>query len=66
MLRRNQAAMAGLCFVALEVFVAVAAGVISPHDPLAQAITQRLRPPLWVADSGQSYILGTTNWGGTC
>jgi peptide/nickel transport system permease protein len=63
MLRRNRGALVGLCFVALEVVVAISAGAISPHDPLAQAITQRLRPPLWVADSGQSFILGTDQLG---
>jgi len=43
--RRNPAAMAGLVIVVTLLVVAAFAPLIAPHDPLAQTLANRLKPP---------------------
>ena len=43
--RRNPAAMAGLVIVVALLVVAAFAPLIAPHDPLAQTLANRLKPP---------------------
>ncbi len=50
---RNRAAVAGLLMVLVVVFLAVAAPLISPHDPIAQASRERLAPPSDLHPLGQ-------------
>ena len=42
---RNRIALLGLALVLAITFVAVAAPILSPHDPVAQAARERLTPP---------------------
>lgn len=56
-LKRNKAAMVGLFFVILLVVVAIFAGVIAPHDPYAQNLEYRLKPPT------AQHLLGTDDYG---
>jgi peptide/nickel transport system permease protein len=41
------------------VLMAVLAPLISPHDPLAQVLTDRLKPPAWLVGGSPNYLLGT-------
>nr|WP_245984651.1 hypothetical protein [Biomaibacter acetigenes] len=56
-LKRNKAAMVGLFFVILLVVVAIFAEVIAPHDPYAQNLEYRLKPPT------AQHLLGTDDYG---
>jgi peptide/nickel transport system permease protein len=43
--------------------LAVFAGAIAPHDPYAQSLLRRLRPPVWQARGSWAYPLGTDGFG---
>ncbi|HSB68093.1 MAG TPA: ABC transporter permease [Candidatus Methylomirabilis sp.] len=62
-LARNKAALIGLLILLGVVVAAVCAPLVSPHDPLAQAITHRLKPLAWSDPTGQTYLLGTDHLG---
>src|SRR4029079_13449635 len=47
----------GMCLLA------VFASVIAPHDPYAQNLALRLRPPVWDDRGSWAYPLGTDNFG---
>ena len=51
--------LVGGSLVALIVLLAVLAPWISPHDPLAQVLTDRLKPPAWLPGGSLTYLLGT-------
>ena len=40
-----------------------AAPLLSPHDPQAQTLEDRLRPPRWAENGSRAYLLGTDNLG---
>ncbi|MBI1801566.1 MAG: ABC transporter permease [Chloroflexi bacterium] len=56
-------ALIGGLMVALVVLASIFAEAISPHDPLAQEITQRLRPPFWMEGGTGANLLGTDSLG---
>ncbi|GAC1326937.1 MAG: ABC transporter permease [Chloroflexota bacterium] len=56
-LRRNRAALVGLGVIALLVFTAAFAPVLTPYDPYRVALDQRLQPP------GNGHLLGTDELG---
>jgi peptide/nickel transport system permease protein len=62
-LARRRTALFGLLVVAIAVFTAVLAPVISPFDPLEQDISQRLREPGWHDAQGRAHPLGTDHLG---
>lgn len=41
------------------VLMAILAPLISPHDPLAQVLVDRLKPPAWLPGGTTEYLLGT-------
>ena len=45
--------------VLVVVICAITAPLIAPHDPIAQDLSLRLKPPLWQQDSVAGYPLGT-------
>ncbi len=55
--------IAGLVLLLGMFGVALLAPHIVAHDPYAQRITERLRPPLWQAGSGRPHLLGTDQLG---
>jgi peptide/nickel transport system permease protein len=57
-LRRNHLAVIGLMIVGILLFVAAFAPWLSPHDPIAQDLSQRLLPP-----GSPGHILGTDDFG---
>lgn len=54
-----------LCFIVLVVLIAVAllAPVLAPHDPNAQSLLSRLRPPIGFEKYKVGYFLGTDELG---
>jgi len=52
-LMRNRPALVGMVFIAIFVLGALLASVISPYDPMAGALADRLKPP------GGVHVLGT-------
>lgn len=52
-----------VALLVIGVLLALLAPLIAPHDPAAQTLAARLKPPGWVGDDGQSYLLGTDHLG---
>jgi peptide/nickel transport system permease protein len=59
----RRTALFGLVVVAAVVVAAVFASVVSPFDPLAQDIGQRLKEPGWQDAQGRIHPLGTDHLG---
>lgn len=57
--RLEPAVLVGGLLVAVVVALAVLAPLISPHDPLAQVLADRLKPPAWLPGGSPTYLLGT-------
>jgi peptide/nickel transport system permease protein len=53
----------GLVLLAAIVLAAVFANWLAPHDPYAQSLLRRLRPPMWAARGTWEYPLGTDGFG---
>jgi len=54
----NPTLLAGLVLLGLVVFVAIAAPLLTPHDPIVQSLGEAFQPPL-----SPNHILGTDNFG---
>jgi peptide/nickel transport system permease protein len=59
----NKAALLGLAVVLTVAISALLAVQIAPFDPVAQEITNRLKPPGWTGTEGRIRILGTDHLG---
>lgn len=57
--RKNRGAYVGLIVIAIILFVAAFADVISPYDPILQDRAAFLKPPIWMDGADPRYILGT-------
>lgn len=57
--------MIKLCFIVLAalIIVALLAPVLAPHDPNAQSLLSRLRPPIGFENYKEGYLLGTDELG---
>lgn len=44
-------------------FISIFATWLAPHDPLAQNLIERLKPPFWMEGGTSSHLLGTDNYG---
>lgn len=53
----------GSVILALIAFAALFAPWLSPHDPYAQEVTQRMIPPAWYAKGSWEHLLGTDKLG---
>jgi peptide/nickel transport system permease protein len=60
---RRRTALFGMIVVAAVVLAAVFAPLVSPFDPLAQDIGQRLKEPGWQDAQGRVHLLGTDHLG---
>jgi peptide/nickel transport system permease protein len=60
---RRRTALFGLVVVAAVALAALLAPALTPFDPLAQDIGQRLKPPGWVGPEGRAHWLGTDHLG---
>jgi len=59
----NPSGALGVLIVTAVVLAAVFAQWVSPFDPLAQDINQRLKPPLWAEPGTAPHLLGTDELG---
>ncbi|PWC12420.1 peptide ABC transporter permease [Brenneria roseae subsp. americana] len=55
--------MLGLIILGVVIVAAIFAPFISPHDPYAQDVSQRLIPPVWHEKGSWEYVLGTDKLG---
>ena len=62
-LARRRTALFGLIVVGVVVATALAAPWVSPFDPIAQDIGNRLKPPGWQDPAGRLHPLGTDHLG---
>ena len=62
-LLRSRSGLIGLIIVTLALVTAIAAPVLSPHDPLKQNLRLRLQPPGWSEGGDWTYPLGTDHLG---
>lgn len=62
-LRRNRVAQVAVAVLAVVVFVGIFGPLISPHDPAAQSLTDRLTPPFWLHGHVKGHLLGTDDLG---
>jgi peptide/nickel transport system permease protein len=53
----------GLLIVGGVLAVALGAGLLAPHDPFAQDLSQRMIPPRWMDGGMPSHLLGTDQLG---
>jgi len=60
---RRRTALFGMAVVLVVALTAIFAPMISPFDPLAQDISQRLREPGWQDPQGRVHLLGTDHLG---
>ena len=60
---QDRAGFVGVVFLIVLVLAAVLAPWVAPHDPAAQSLADRLRPPVWGDDGSWSHVLGTDNLG---
>jgi len=55
--------VAGLAIILIVVVAAIGAPWLAPYSPLDQDLLGRLKPPLWVSETGDMHILGTDELG---
>lgn len=59
----DRVALVGVVGFLLFVFLALAAPVVSPHDPTQQSLRDRLMPPVWMEGGSTRHLLGTDQLG---
>jgi peptide/nickel transport system permease protein len=62
-LRVDGPALTGVVFLVLLLSMALFAPLIAPHDPEAQNIIARLKPPAWIDGGSWAHVLGTDHLG---
>jgi peptide/nickel transport system permease protein/dipeptide transport system permease protein len=60
---RNKTGVAGLVIITIFVLCAVLAPVLSPHNPVENALYDQLKPPVWEEGGAMKNILGTDDMG---
>ena len=55
----NRGAVMGLLVIAVTIFLAITADLVSPHSPIASDSTAFLQPPVWQEGGTWHYPLGT-------
>jgi peptide/nickel transport system permease protein len=60
---RHLATALGVLIVGTALLVAIFAPYLTPHDPFAQDLNQRLIPPVWMEGSQPAHLLGTDQIG---
>ena len=60
---KNKTGVAGLILITLFVLTALLAPLISPHDPVENALYDQLKPPVWDEGGAMKNILGTDDLG---
>lgn len=60
---RNKTAVAGLFIICAFVACGLFAPLLSPHDPVATALYEQLKPPAWAEGGSRENLLGTDDLG---
>ena len=60
---KNRTAVAGLIIISIFSLAALLAPVISPHNPVENALYDQLKPPAWSPDGSAGNLLGTVDMG---
>jgi peptide/nickel transport system permease protein len=60
---RDKAGFIGMVLMAALICMAVAAPLLSPHDPTSQDLRARLKPPAWSEKGSWNHLLGTDHLG---
>jgi len=60
---RSVLTLLGVVIVGAALLVAIFAPYLTPHDPFAQDLNQRLIPPVWMEGSQPTHLLGTDQIG---
>jgi len=60
---RHLATLLGAVIIGAAVLIAIFAPYLTPHDPFAQDLNQRLIPPVWMDGSQPTHLLGTDQIG---
>jgi len=62
-IRGRTGLVAGCAILAAMAVIALFSAWVAPHDPYAQSLLRRLRPPAWIARGSWEYPLGTDSFG---
>jgi len=62
-LLRNKTGVMGLVIITVFLFLALFAPLVSPHDPVENALYDQLKPPMWEEGGSPRNILGTDDLG---
>jgi peptide/nickel transport system permease protein len=60
---KNRTGVAGLIIITLFALTSILAPVISPHDPVENALYDQLKPPVWKEGGSTKNLLGTDDLG---
>jgi len=60
---KNKTGLAGLIIITLFALAAIFAPVISPHNPVENALYDQLKPPVWEEGGAAKNLLGTDDLG---
>ena len=60
---KNRTGLAGLIIIAIFAFAALFAPIISPHNPVENALYEQLKPPVWSPAGASKNLLGTDDLG---
>jgi ABC-type dipeptide/oligopeptide/nickel transport system permease subunit len=60
---KNKTGLAGLIIITIFAAAAVFASLISPHDPIENALYDQLKPPVWEEGGAIKNLLGTDDLG---
>lgn len=59
----NPTALISIVFLLILIAAAIFSEQLAPHDPMAQNLMVRLRPPVWIEGGTMEHVLGTDNLG---
>ncbi|MFO7642749.1 MAG: ABC transporter permease [Desulfosarcina sp.] len=60
---QNKTGVAGLIIITVFTLAAILAPLISPHDPVENALYDQLKPPVWQTGGSTKNLLGTDDLG---
>jgi peptide/nickel transport system permease protein len=63
LLAQNRPALLGAGIYLAFILLAILAPLLAPADPLEQTLTDRLKPPAWLAGGSSEHLLGADNLG---
>jgi len=62
-MRSNKMVLTGSVIISVMILCGIFATVVSPYNPYASTLENKLKPPLWEDAQGNTYLLGTDHLG---